>query len=468
VRNISCEVEWVDGHLENLTSGKAKPFHAIVSDMKGEWQKNWNMYVEDAPFVLMLSSLAEFLNKCIRIFQYQHSDIEWAWDGEYYYLLQIRPVTSYNWHRALTSANLDEILPKQVSRIMDYAQVHAASSISRTYSLWDTRALEDNEPFTVLYEDASYINLDLYMALFKRWGLPSSLLSKDIGGTTPELKFNFLKFIKNIPRFYKMIRVTRKYTLSIDEHIKEFEKELLLLKETDEYINWFIRYYMFIVRTNIIIKAANSSSRGAFLYGKNKIYSELDENSKHRISFESDPASPRETNDFKNIVELEKPQGIAKLFYSAGFFGFNNYFVYVREWFRDNNMRLFQRLHAALQSTERGKELLEKSNSVRKITGTFWADEGDVYEQDFSFVIYPGSAEGIVGEGKDILIVDYLDPGKYSEYKKYKAVISKTGGKFSHGAILLRELKIPSAIISNIENDLTGKNVKYENGKIIL
>lgn len=468
VRNISCEIEWVDGHLEDLVSGKKKPFRAIVSDMKGEWQKNWNMYVEEAPFVLMLSDLAEFLNKCIGVFQYQHSDIEWAWDGEYYYMLQIRPVTSYNWHRALTSANLDEILPKQVSKIMDYAQVGAASSISRIYALWYPKILEVNEPFTVLYENASYINLDLYMAMFKRWGLPSKLLSKDIGGTTPELKFNLFRAVKSIPLFYKMIRVTRKYILSIDKHIKEFERELLSIQTNDEdkYVNWFVRYYMFIVRTNIIIKAANASSRGSFLHGKNKMYSKLDRNAKHRTPFESDPASPRDITDFKNVVDLHKPKGIQKFFYVDGFFGFNNYFVYVREWFRDSNMRLFQRLHAGLEKTEKGREWFEKFDAERKITGTFWADEGDVYDQDFSFVIYPGSAEGIVGEGKDILIVDYLDPGKYSEYKKYKVVISKTGGKFSHGAILLRELKIPSAIISNIENDLNGKKVKYENGKV--
>lgn len=481
VRNISCEIEWVEGHLENLVSGKAKPFRAIVSDMKGEWQKNWNMYVEDAPFVLMLFDLTEFLNKCISVFQYQHSDIEWAWDGESFYMLQIRPVTSYNWHRALTSANLDEILPKQVSKIMDHAQVGAASSISKIYALWYPKILEVNEPFTVLYENASYINLDLYMAMFKRWGLPSKLLSKDIGGTTPELKFNLFRAIKSIPLFYKMIRVTRKYILSIDKHIKEFENELLEIQQSyhpelvsgstlysneDKYVNWFVRYYMFIVRTNIIIKAANASSRGSFLHGKNKMYSKLDRNAKHRTPFESDPASPRDTTDFKDVVELHKPKGIQKFFYVDGFFGFNNYFVYVREWFRDNNMRLFQRLHAGLENTGKGREWFEKFDAERKITGTFWADEGDVYDQDFSFVIYPGSAEGIVGEGKDILIVDYLDPGKYSEYKKYKAVISKTGGKFSHGAILLRELKIPSAIISNVVNDLEGKKVKYENGRV--
>lgn len=493
VRNISCEIEWVEGHLEELVSGKKKPFRAVVSEMKGEWQKNWNMYVEDAPFVLMLSDLAEFLKKCISVFQYRHSDIEWAWDGEKYYMLQIRPVTSYNWHRALTSANLDEILPKQVSKIMDHAQVGAASSISRIYALWYPEVLEDNEPFTVLYENASYINLDLYMAMFKRWGLPSKLLSKDIGGTTPELKFNLFRAVKSIPLFYKMIRVTRKYILSIDKHIKEFEEELLLLinsplerrnvptslsgggfgkagdgvcSQEDKLVNWFVRYYMFIVRTNIMIKAANASSRGSFLHGKNKMYSKLDRNAKHRTPFESDPASPRDITDFKNVVELHQPQGLQKFFYTAGSLGFNNYFVYVREWFRDNNMRLFQRLHAGLQETEKGREWLEKFDSVREITGTFWADEGDVYDQDFSFVIYPGSVEGIVGEEKDILIVDYLDPGKYSKYKKYKAVVSRTGGKFSHGAILLRELKIPSAIISNIENDLDGKKVSYENGKI--
>ena len=72
--------------------------------------------------------LLSFLFESIRLFHYQASDIEWAWDGTDFFLLQIRPVTAYGWHRCLTSANLDEILPKQVSRLMEEGQTTCGSS----------------------------------------------------------------------------------------------------------------------------------------------------------------------------------------------------------------------------------------------------------------------------------------------------------------------------------------------------
>jgi hypothetical protein len=39
---------------------------------------------------------------------------------------------------------------------MEHAQRHAALSLSRLYALWDTRVLNDHEPFTVVHQDASY------------------------------------------------------------------------------------------------------------------------------------------------------------------------------------------------------------------------------------------------------------------------------------------------------------------------
>jgi hypothetical protein len=62
--------------------------------------------------------------------------------------------------------------------------------------------------------------------------------------------------------------------------------------------------------------------------------------------------------------------------------------------------------------------------------------------------------------------VDALEPGLYEEYQKVKAVIARTGGRLSHGASLLRELKEPSAILPNIPSDLQGKKVTLDNGRL--
>jgi PEP-utilizing family enzyme len=64
--------------------------------------------------------------------------------------------------------------------------------------------------------------------------------------------------------------------------------------------------------------------------------------------------------------------------------------------------------------------------------------------------------------------VDALEPGLYEDYKKAKAVIARTGGRLSHGATLLRELKKPSAILQNIPPDLHGRTVTLDNGRLQL
>ena len=76
----------------------------------------------------------------------------------------------------------------------------------------------------------------------------------------------------------------------------------------------------------------------------------------------------------------------------------------------------------------------------------------------------PRSPAGILGQ--DILLVDALEPGHFEQYRQAPAVISRTGGRLSHGATLLRELKKPAAVMSKVEEAWIGKQVLYADGKI--
>lgn len=82
--------------------------------------------------------------------------------------------------------------------------------------------------------------------------------------------------------------------------------------------------------------------------------------------------------------------------------------------------------------------------------------------QEHGFVIYPGGAEGVVGE--DIILVDALDPGEFDTYQAAGAVVARMGGRLSHGSTLLRELGKPSAILPNAPEGLEGKRVRYQDG----
>lgn len=177
--------------------------------MQNGWEVGWNKSMDESPFIVMISYLNEFLLNCISKFHYEHCNIEWAWDGLEFYLLQLRPVTNFGWRRLISSANLDEILPKQVSNLMNEAQIKAAKSIGRLYALWDYRTIENNEPFTVEFNHAQYINCDLFLSSFKNWGLPAKLFFREIGGYSPEPRFNFFRFILTIPKFIKMLILAR-------------------------------------------------------------------------------------------------------------------------------------------------------------------------------------------------------------------------------------------------------------------
>ncbi|MBL0015858.1 MAG: alpha/beta fold hydrolase [Bacteroidetes bacterium] len=275
VRWVSAEIEWVEGHLEGLVSGTLDPKRVTLSKLGGDWQVGGK---ENLPNGFDLQALWTFLQTCIRTFHYAHSDIEWAWDGQQFWMLQIRPVTSYTWRRSLSSANLDEILPAQVSRVMEHAQRRASLSIGRLYGLWDKRNLRDNEPFTQLSDDASYLNLDLFLARFHDWGLPSQMIANEIGGAAPRMDFSILRFLKSIPTFLRMQRKTRQEILRTFTQLQAFDAELATLEaqgNEDALANWFVRYYVFIVRQNMVINACLSSAMGNFLGRPKTVYAKL-------------------------------------------------------------------------------------------------------------------------------------------------------------------------------------------------
>lgn len=462
-RNITREVEYVSGHLEHLAEGTVNPHRAIFSKMGKDWTISPSP-LEDHPS-FPFDGLNKFLEEVIEAFHYVHADIEWAWDGRQFWLFQLRPVTAYDWRRLLTSANLDEILPKKVSRIMEYAQRRSALTISRIWSLWDERILEDNEPFSVVWKDASYINSDIFLSRFVDWGLPGSLYAKEIGGTTPDIPFRPFRLIANGFRMMRMSFTCRKNLLSAKTQMEAFKAELDLLESQKAapriIANWFVRYYTFIVQMNMLINSAITSSFGDFWAKAHTVYGSVDPGkTPHRLKFESDPASERPDVKVPPLSDFPIRSSIHQFFTRIGMPGMNGKFYEVREWFRDNNMKLFFQLHHALKGTE----WLDPIEGIRERSGTFWQDGGATLDQDFGFIIYPGSVEGIVG--KDILIVDALEPGHYEAYKKAKAVISRTGGRLSHGSTLLRELKKPSAIIPSIPADLEGKEIELTDGKI--
>lgn len=471
VRPLSAEIEWVPGHLNSLVQGQETPQRAVLSKLGGPWQDLAN---DLSTYGMDLIACWRFLQSVVDTFHQAHLDIEWAWDGERFYLFQLRPVTEYTWRRSLTGANISEILPASPSRLVEHIQRQASFSIPRIYALWDKNVLQDNEPFTCTYDNASYINTDAFLARLHQWGLPGKWYTQMIGGTAPELKMNVIRFINSVPVFIQMSRTSRRTLLSVYRQLDVYSAELDTVlagagdSRREKLINWFLRFYVFVVQTNMVINAAIATSLGNWFNRPVTAYRVFSKKvSNHRVMYETDPASPREPGTVEKFKPPEPAGWLDHWLDYLGLPGNANRYIELREWFRDSYTRLYHKLHFGLLEYELDDpRWFEHHAHPRRMKSGFWQHSGDTNTGMETSVIYPGVVKGKVGE--DILIVDTLDPGQYRIYQTFKAVIARMGGQLSHGAILLRELRIPSAVIPDLPEILDGAVICLNKDKVAM
>jgi len=464
VRHLSVELEWVEGHLERLADGQVSPQRAILSRLGPAWESGAFASTQG----LDAKALWDFLQGVLKTFHYVPGDVEWAWDGQQLWLLQYRPISDYGWRRHLTAANIAEILPPQPSRFVEYGQRRAAASIPAIMARWDSRVLQDNEPFTALFGGASYINNDLFLARLADWGLPSSSYAGEVGGATPELPLRPLRLLRSLPRFLRMQHIARGHLLTLEAGLRRFDRELAQLQgagaDGQQLADWFARFYVFVVQGNLCIATALASSGGALLGRPPTAYGNLD-NSPHRLPWETDPGTPRPACTELPLQAFPQWSPAITLAHRLGLPGLRGYYLQVREWYRDNLMRIFFRLHHAVPEADRGY-WFAPHEQPRSRGGSFWQDGREGREQAAGFMIYPGQVQGVLGV--DILLEDTLDPGRHAHYQAARAVIARMGGRLSHGSTLLRELRKPSAVLPQVDPAWVGHEVRYADGQLSL
>ncbi|ROM85324.1 alpha/beta hydrolase [Pseudomonas brassicacearum] len=464
VRHLAVELEWVEGHLESLADGQVSPRRAVISRLGAAW----NCGAFEPTHGLDADLLWRFLQGVLRVFHYVPGDIEWAWDGQQLWLLQYRPISDYGWRRHLTAANIAEILPPQPSVLVEYAQRRAAASIPAIMARWDARVLQDNEPFTAVFGGASYINNDLFLARLADWGIRSSSYAGEVGGATPRLSWRPVRLVRSLPLFLRMQHVARGHLLTLEAGLRRFDHELAQLAGQgaggQSLADWFTRFYVFVVQGNLCIATALASSGGAWLGRPPTAYDNL-ESAPHRLPWETDPATPRPAPTELPLQAFPHWSLPVRLAHSAGLPGLRGYYLQVREWYRDNLMRMFFRLHHAMPLADRAHWFAPHPD-IRSRDGSFWQDGREGTEQAAGFLIYPGQAQGILGA--DILLEDTLDPGRHAHYQRARAVIARMGGRLSHGSTLLRELRKPSAVLPQVDATWLGREVVYRDGELTL
>lgn len=476
VRNLSIDIEWVAQNEAPVTSGQSQPRRVYI-----ELNRQHTIgHKTTHPFPL--EQCMKFLRTVQACFHYAALDIEWGWNGRYFYLFQARPITTFAWRRVLTSANIDELLSPRPSLLMESTQRLASDSIPQIYALWDSKVLQDREPFTALFNDASYLNMDLYLAALRRWGVPSTRLARLIGACVPHTSTNPLAMLRHLPVFVRMLLRSRHEIRRFRHKLRDFERELAqlpCLARSQQLVflqQWFLRLYVYIVQTNLCLNAAIVTALSN--WRKLDIYTYSP--GPHRVKFESDPASPRPIAFNSNAVSL--PTTFASLAPSSrldrlwdrfALPGNQSFYLAQRELFRECYTRLYYQLHFLMKKLDSNGMLFGEYYNARTMSGSFWQHSGRPLTPDrmnkksrpmAPNLNYPGTVMGRVAE--DILIVDRLDPGQFKEYCRFKAVIARGGGYLSHAAILLRESRIPSAFIPDLPDIQPGTPLAFHNGNI--
>ena len=174
-------VNYVEGTGEALLSGEVEGQDANIRRLRGyeRGDREEGMKRSDATFLDRLQVLSR---RARGVFGENSWDIEFADDGTTCYMLQIRRVTAPTIrNETFTLANHKEILPPLPSRYMATVIESCADGLYDWYRQFDSE-FPRNRPFIELFKGRPYINLSLLTETMQALGLPTNLVTDNIGG----------------------------------------------------------------------------------------------------------------------------------------------------------------------------------------------------------------------------------------------------------------------------------------------
>lgn len=153
-----------------------------------------------------------------------------------------------------------------------------------------------------------------------------------------------------------MQRNSRRSLPFLERTLRRFDQELAHLIAThasgQALADWFTRFYVFVVQGNICISTALASSGDGMLGRPRTTYSDL-QHEPHRLPWETDPAAPRSAWVVLPLQDFPAWPMHARFAHQYSLPGMRGYYVQIREWYRDNLMRIFFRLHHAFPESDR-------------------------------------------------------------------------------------------------------------------
>jgi len=159
-------------------------------------------------------------------------DIEWAWDGTDFYLLQSRPITSLIGHRVYSTNMVSEMLPGLIKPLV--WSVSTTSKLTNVLGRVFTELIGPNDiDFTLLAKrihSRMYADTTMLGDLLERMGLPANffeIMSRDERSEQrhrPPLSWKSFRTMLRLARFiWRYSRATDEISAFIEKHSRELE-----------------------------------------------------------------------------------------------------------------------------------------------------------------------------------------------------------------------------------------------------
>ncbi|MGQ9804570.1 MAG: PEP/pyruvate-binding domain-containing protein [Chlorobiales bacterium] len=192
-------VNFTDGTAEKLVSGNIEGKSCLIPKLNG-----YEIAIADEPLPDWARRLQTLLKQVRRTFGEKNWDIEWADDGKICWLIQLRPITRPTLRNdAFTIANHKEILPELPSRLMTSVVASCSKNLFNYYRKFDP-TLPEHRFFIEIFIGRPFINLSLMTDMMRHWGLPTTLVTSNIGGDSGKIfGLNWMRIVFNFPVLLK-------------------------------------------------------------------------------------------------------------------------------------------------------------------------------------------------------------------------------------------------------------------------
>lgn len=469
-------------------------------------------------------------------------DIEWLCSDGAYVLLQARPALfPVARNRILSLANHKEILGDPPSPWIVSALEAVSDGATEFFAEADPAVRDWREPYAVVVAERAWMNFSFFFRLMDHWGLPRTMVTEGVGGSSghsEDGRVDLLRMVRSSPALLRLQLRSFRVIAEIPRLLDGLRIDLDSRQSLPELHGWCVNALQTALRVNFAINGPLSGLtrvrrflriRGGpevvthrmmvdyeALTGAPEREAALDAwlaQYGHRGPLESDPMQPR----FREIREvlladlLSRPQS-PQAAPTPGPASRNPLFALDRrrEWFRDELMRLWERLRgkmlaegARLQSSGailqvndvfrlRERDLGDSAGyknaaarnqaAVEAVTGLSLPLTATLSEIRAALDVPRATAGGettafrgvslkagvFIGRavkadnllalleragrepsllGEDaVLVVPALEPSWAVVFPRVGAVVAEIGGELSHAAILLREARKPAIV----------------------